>query len=266
MPTTQSMAETGAKSAATDLRILAGYDLGPSGDSWQDVAGTASVMLHSFAKSLDFEVSLSNDKKHLSFPVKRRASPTARIQFQRNRAIYRLLLNGETAFAHRMPDHTKFRCVTIRLGRYADDARIYSVAIRPTDDSGASSKPGKKGGDAPPKPMGPLTGGWIDQKSGVGFVLVDDGKTVQIEATKSRSLRRLTGILKRRDKEGEEKFLDGTLNATFEIEPDVVRVIRVTGIHEDQASLRLRCLDMPFWDRQGKFQGTRLENLALKRQ
>lgn len=53
MPTTQSMAETGAKSAATDLRILAGYDLGPSGDSWQDVAGTASVMLHSFAKSLE---------------------------------------------------------------------------------------------------------------------------------------------------------------------------------------------------------------------
>ncbi len=40
-------------SLLADLEILAGDRIGPSDASWQDVAGTAAVQLHSYARLLD---------------------------------------------------------------------------------------------------------------------------------------------------------------------------------------------------------------------
>ena len=53
--------------ALDDLAILAGDVVGPSGCSWQDVAGTASVNLKTYARMLD-SLRMGEEKFNMRFP------------------------------------------------------------------------------------------------------------------------------------------------------------------------------------------------------
>ena len=53
--------------ALGDLEILCGNRIGPSGVSWQDVAGTCAVNLHALASQLE-QARLGNAESFTSFP------------------------------------------------------------------------------------------------------------------------------------------------------------------------------------------------------
>lgn len=59
--------ETALRNALNDLAILAGEKVGPSGSSWQDVAGTAAVNLTVLANQLN-EARHGNAESFITFP------------------------------------------------------------------------------------------------------------------------------------------------------------------------------------------------------